>query len=171
VQDRELGVLAVRAVGAALIVLFAGAGVTLAVGHVVPTEFWAAASALTGALVGLLSPQPATKGTLQRQASRYRHQASITTDPVHKASLSNLADATTKDANDAKSYDIRIILLCLVGLAAFAIGLALVFKVGEPGTTTAYDTAVKNASDTLIAIGSGAAGALIGLLAPTPGSP
>ena len=38
-NDRDIGLLAVSAVGAALIVLFAGAGVILAVGHVVPTEF------------------------------------------------------------------------------------------------------------------------------------
>jgi hypothetical protein len=44
------------AVGVALVVLFAGACTILAVGNPVPTELWAAASALSGALVGLLVP-------------------------------------------------------------------------------------------------------------------
>jgi hypothetical protein len=43
-------------VASALVVLFIGAGVVLAVGRAVPTELWAAASALSGALVGILVP-------------------------------------------------------------------------------------------------------------------
>jgi hypothetical protein len=46
----------VLGVASALVVLFAGASVILAVGHAVPTEMWAAASALSGAFVGILVP-------------------------------------------------------------------------------------------------------------------
>ncbi len=48
----------VVAVGTALVVLFAGACVILAVGRTVPTELWAAAGSLSGALVGILAPPP-----------------------------------------------------------------------------------------------------------------
>ena len=50
--------LAVLMVGIALVILFAGASVILALNHQVPQEFWAAASALSGALVGILIPTP-----------------------------------------------------------------------------------------------------------------
>ena len=48
--------LVVLGAATALVVLFIGASVILAVGHSVPTELWAAASGLSGALVGILAP-------------------------------------------------------------------------------------------------------------------
>ncbi len=175
-NDRDIGLLAVGAVGAALIVLFAGAGVILAVGHVVPTEFWAAASSLSGALVGLLAPQPTTKGALTRRASQYHAMAAAAATAgagdTKSASLTTVANAATTAAQDpkTKSYDLRIVLLSGVGMVGFVIGIALALSVGKhiASATTAYDTAIKNAADTLIALGAGAAGAVIGLLAPTP---
>src|SRR5664279_5561770 len=134
-NDRDIGLLAVGAVGAALIVLLAGAGVILAVGHVVPTEFWAAASSLSGALVGLLAPQPTTKGALTRRAGHYHAMAAAAAaaDPTDtkSASLTKVAnDATTaaKDPN-TKSYDLRVVLLSVVGTAAFLVGIALALSV------------------------------------------
>ena len=62
--------MAVVAVGTGMIILFLLAGITVAVGNGVPTEYWAAAAALSGALVGLLAPQPATRGSLARLAAR-----------------------------------------------------------------------------------------------------
>ncbi|MEP7180496.1 MAG: hypothetical protein ABI775_15525 [Pseudonocardiales bacterium] len=61
-------------------------------------------------------------------------------------------------------------LLSVVGMAAFVVGIALALSVGKhiASATTAYDRAVKNAGDTLIALGAGAAAAVIGLLAPSP---
>jgi hypothetical protein len=50
--------MAIIAVGAAVIVLFAGASVTVALKHPVPEALWATAGALTGALVGILVPPP-----------------------------------------------------------------------------------------------------------------
>ncbi|MDP9093422.1 MAG: hypothetical protein M3N95_10935 [Actinomycetota bacterium] len=175
-NNRDVGWLVVCAVGAALIVLFAGAGVILAVGHSVPTEFWAAASSLSGALVGLLAPAPTTSGALRRRATQYHAMAALTaqdeTAPAGRsASLAAMGDASAlaAQAPNIKPYDLRIVLLSAVGVIAFVIGIVLAFHVGNhvPSSTTAYDSAVKNAADTLIALGSGAAGALIGLLAPT----
>jgi hypothetical protein len=167
---RNLPGLAVSAVGVALVVLFIGAGVILGVGHAVPTEYWAAASSLSGALVGLLAPQPATKGALQRQATQL-HAFAMTAPAEQRAGLVERADRASAAVAASSTYDLRVVLLSIVGLAAFVGGIVLAFNVGDhtAAATTAYDTAIKNAADTLIALGSGAAGALIGLLAPTPG--
>ena len=60
-STRSPSTVVVVAVGSALVVLLAGACVVLAVGHPVPTELWAAAGALSGALVGILAPPPPAK--------------------------------------------------------------------------------------------------------------
>ena len=165
---KNIAGLAVGAVGAALVVLFIGAGVILGVGHTVPTEFWAAASSLSGALVGLLSPQPATKGALQRQATQL-HALAAAAPPEQSAALVARAEAVRTAAPSSSSYDLRVVMLSIVGVIAFIVGIVLALNVGHhvATTTTAYDNAVKNAADTLIALGSGAAGAVIGFLAPT----
>lgn len=169
---KNLAGLAVAAVGAALIVLFIGAGIILGVGHSIPTEFWAAASSLSGALVGLLSPQPATKGSLQRQATQL-HTLAATAPPEQTSALLARADAATTAAPTSSNYDLRVILLSAVGAIAFIVGIVLALNVGDhtAAATTAYDTAIKNAADTLIALGSGAAGAVVGLLAPWSAHP
>jgi hypothetical protein len=59
-ESRTSYSLAVVAAGTALVVLFAGVGVILALGHDVPDAMWAAASGLSGALVGILIPTPGT---------------------------------------------------------------------------------------------------------------
>lgn len=98
--------------------------------------------------------------------------AAVDPADTKSASLTKVADDATTAAQDpnTKSYDLRIVLLSVVGIAAFVVGIALALSVGEhvASATTAYDTAVKNAADTLIALGAGAAGAVIGLLAPSP---
>jgi hypothetical protein len=60
-ESRTSYSLAVVAVGTALVVVFAGAVVILALGRSVPQELWAAASALSGALVGILIPTPGAR--------------------------------------------------------------------------------------------------------------
>jgi hypothetical protein len=175
-KDRSLGHLAVIGVSAALLVLFAGGGAALAAGEPLPAEFWAAATSLSGALVGLLAPQPATKGTLQRRAADLNRQAASaaadeTVPAERRRSLADAADASSKAAADphVKPYDLRIVLLSGVGAVGFVAGTVLAFQVGDVAVASAYDTAVKNAADTLIALASGAAGAVVGMLAPAPG--
>ncbi|HEV7161857.1 MAG TPA: hypothetical protein VGN25_01245 [Solirubrobacteraceae bacterium] len=72
----------VIAVGTALVVLFAGACVILAVGRSVPTELWAAAGSLSGALVGILAPPP-SQTTLSavaatQAAAETAHESAVT---------------------------------------------------------------------------------------------
>jgi|GEM_PF-3736190 hypothetical protein len=65
VESKTSYSLAVIAVGTALVVLFAGACVIIAVHREVPQELWAAASVLSGALVGILIPTPSGGGADQ----------------------------------------------------------------------------------------------------------
>ena len=83
-ESRTSYSLAVVAVGAALVVLFAGAGTIAAVGHDVPQALWAAASGLSGALVGILIP---TSGAAVAAADPVADAASVT-----KAAATSAAD-------------------------------------------------------------------------------
>lgn len=81
-NDKDSYSLAIMSVGAALVVLFAGAAVIAAVGHQVPKELWGAASTLSGALVGILVPSPKTKadaaGSAPVAAAAITHAAAVT---------------------------------------------------------------------------------------------
>ncbi len=88
-ENRSGYSLAVVSVGAALVVLFAGAGVIAAVGHEVPKELWSAAAALSGALVGILIPPPKTKKDAQSSATV---AAAITHSAATKAAVDRAAE-------------------------------------------------------------------------------
>jgi hypothetical protein len=79
--------LVILGVAAALIVLFTGAAVILAVGHTVPTEYWAAASGLSGALVGILAPSPKerAKDAAARRAGHAAAAKAAAEQPPHVA--------------------------------------------------------------------------------------
>lgn len=165
----------VFAVGAALVVLFAGASLVLAVGESVPTQLWAAASALSGALVGILAPAPATKAAGRRHAAQQRSLAAAAAAQGAEARKDALAEAaaiTDAAASAAGTVDVRAIALLAVGIVALALGIIMALGVGDhvAAQATQRDLAVKNVADTLIALGAAAAGAVVGLLAPPPGS-
>ena len=75
--------LAILAVGAALVVLFAAAGLIGAFGTSIPQELWAEAGALSGALVGLFLPAPKTPPTPVAVAASAASAVSV----VHRAAL------------------------------------------------------------------------------------
>jgi hypothetical protein len=94
--------LAVIAVGTALVVLFAGAGTIVAVGHDVPQALWAAAGALSGALVGILVPTP---GGATPDSAHVADAASVTKAAATSAARAAAA-AVTQDptqSDDAKA--------------------------------------------------------------------
>jgi hypothetical protein len=242
VADRNVG-LAIAGVSIALVALFISAGVILSLGHTVPTTLWSAASALSGALIGILIPPPTTisknkKAQLQHQATSLKtltdkptiddedlaaaHQAIELANYIAPSSaltgtaqtLKNVIDAghptvdqkknvvasaskavsSASNGADAQNWDLRVIVLAVVAAAAFGLGIWLTFKVG--GSTTAtdvftnatkklsdtevqdtikaattptvHDTSWKGAADALVALGSAAGGALLGLLTPSP---
>lgn len=104
-NDRDSYSLAILSVGAALVVLFAGAAVIAAVGHQVPKELWAAASALSGALVGILVPSPKTKadaaGSVPVAAAAVTHSAAVTAARVAAGDYANADPAVRRAADSA----------------------------------------------------------------------
>ena len=233
--------IAIVGVGSALVALFVGVGVILSLGHAVPTTLWSAASALSGALVGILVPPPTSKSTkvqLRRQAASLQRLTQAPNlnggdlEVAHRAielaaliapssmlttksrELKTVIDqtapsdsekatavagaseavATASQGADAVSpLDVRVIALAAVGAVAFVVGILLTFKVGggttasdvfsrfpslsgsqlqtlvkAASTPTVNDASVKGAADALVALGSAAGGALVGLLAPSP---
>jgi hypothetical protein len=71
---------AVAAIGAGLSVFLLGASVILAVGEKVPDQFWTSGSAISGALIGLLTPpKPAQKQLLQAKRVAAKEKASPVT--------------------------------------------------------------------------------------------
>jgi hypothetical protein len=84
---------AIAAIGAALVALFVAAAATGAAGNTIPTQLWAAAGALSGALVGVLVPPPGTNSAAAAGAS------------VINAAAVNAARATAIDiiSNDQKT--------------------------------------------------------------------
>ncbi len=69
-QTKDPTTLVIVAVGSALVVLFAGASIVLANGNQVPTELWAAAGALSGALVAMLVPPGGPAAAMSQAAAR-----------------------------------------------------------------------------------------------------
>ncbi|HEX4837328.1 MAG TPA: hypothetical protein VFV03_02235 [Solirubrobacteraceae bacterium] len=71
---------AVMAIGVGLSVFLIGASVIIAVGEKVPDQFWTSGSAISGALIGLLTPsKPAQKQSLQAKRVANKERASART--------------------------------------------------------------------------------------------
>jgi hypothetical protein len=109
VESRTSYSLAVVAVGTALVVLFAGTATIVALGHTVPQAMWAAASALSGALVGILIPTSsgvaspdrvaaAATSTKAAATSAARTTAAAITEPEHSKQAATAALASVKAA-------------------------------------------------------------------------
>jgi hypothetical protein len=71
---------AIAAIGAALVSLFVAAAAIGIAGGSIPTELWAAAGALSGALVGVLIPAPSVK-----------HHPIVRASVIHQAAVSAAA--------------------------------------------------------------------------------
>ncbi len=91
--------LAIMAVGTALVALFAAAGLIGAFGNGIPQELWAAAGALSGALVGVLVPAPklpTTQAATNGAAAVHRAAVAAATTAVQ-----NVAAGEKAAANEA----------------------------------------------------------------------
>lgn len=97
-------------VASSLVVLFAGASVILATGHSVPTELWAAASALSGALVGILVP--AKRGDAGAAAAKAGteagEKAAATVAATQPVAVADAAEAAQEAVEQARTpSDVR----------------------------------------------------------------
>ncbi len=97
-ESRTSYSLAVVAVGTALVVLFAGAGTIVAVGHTVPQAMWAAASALSGALVGILIPTSSRAGGTDHVVAATTSIKAAATSAARTAAAAITAPEHSKDA-------------------------------------------------------------------------
>jgi hypothetical protein len=76
--------LAIIAIGAGMVVLFAGAAIIAAVGHGVPEQLWTIGTALSGALIGILIPSPRLRNSPTAQAATV---ATVTSAAATSAAL------------------------------------------------------------------------------------
>jgi hypothetical protein len=164
--------LAVVAVGTALVVLFAGAAVILAVGHQVPQEMWASASALSGALVGILIP------TASRTSLDHGHPP-LAAPRAGKAPAAPAQPAVARNPSVSGSTGVLIVIASLVLLLAFALALfistgtihAAACPLAAHGKTQGCDSNVLQIGTAALALASAAGGTLIGLFATPDGKP
>lgn len=145
-QDKGAYRIAVAVVGGALMVVLAGICVAVTVGfghkeHEIPHELWTTASALAGALLGIIAPSPA-----------------LTTAKQDKSPLESY-----------KWYERGVIKLgraiVIVGKDIWN-NRALVVLLGVFAASIAVGAAEKSVQLQALAAASG--GALIGMLAPSP---
>lgn len=104
-NERSTYPLVVVSVGSALVVLFAGACTILAVGHGVPTELWAAASALSGALVGILVPAPGSHAAAAALTVA-KHRAAATTAARERGNAESLVREANQALRGAKTAEL-----------------------------------------------------------------
>ncbi len=149
-------------VGVALAVFFAGATAAVAAGQSPPSAMWAAGAALAGGLLGLLAPPPGSAAARTRAASDAAAAAAGDADDVVReagARVPAVADvAETKGA------------ACLL-LAVFVLMLALgvVLSAGAIAPPAPFVESLKGITTAVIALASASGGALLGMLAPSPG--
>ncbi len=154
-------------VASSLVVLFAGASVILATGHSVPTELWAAASALSGALVGILAPTKRADGgaaaTAGTEAGETAAATVAATQPAGVADAAKAAQETVKQAqtpSDMKEAAMR------------AVGVAEAMQAAVEAKPEDADAAAALADATAqVAILSAAAGAATGAAEQAPPDP
>jgi lysophospholipase L1-like esterase len=187
--------LAVVGLGASLVVFFAGATAALAAGATVPTALWAAGTAVSGGLIGLLVPPPgsakaherAAKLAQKRQTEALKEAAEHTekaTAPggseaaVHTA-LAEAATATAKTAKQEVSAhaeaagtttDTKIPAIALAVVFVLAVALATVLAVGTFVPPASLTESLKGLITVVVAIASGSGSALIGIFTPSSGS-
>jgi hypothetical protein len=145
-QDKGAYRIAVAAVGFALIIVLAGICVIVAIGfghkeHEIPHELWTTASALAGALLGIIAPAPAPTTANQEKG--------------------DIKEKSTVDRGVIKLGRAIVI----VGKDIWN-NRALVVLLGVFAASIAVGAAEKSVQLQALAAASG--GVLIGMLAPSP---
>ncbi len=141
--------LAVGAVGLGLIAFLIGAAVIVATGATVPSQYWTSGSAISGALLGILAPDPARKEVPSRIQPPTAPPTKLTGLPSFLIEKSVAAVVGLVHAiEDLWSNRAVLILAAVFGVA--------VWRTIEDNTTEWQ------------ALAAAAGGALIGTLAPPP---
>ncbi|MGO9319453.1 MAG: SGNH/GDSL hydrolase family protein [Solirubrobacteraceae bacterium] len=185
--------LVVVCLGAALVVFFAGVTASVAAGQTPPTALWAAGGAVSGALIGLLTPAPGSKKSHEAAAAfaentakdarsaaaghardaaaaaagaggAHEALAKAETTAAEKASAEAVAHRAT--AATTPETGIATALLFVVFVVTLALGVFL--AAGGVVPPSSFTDSLKSVTTAVIALASASGSALIGILAPSP---
>lgn len=178
--------LVVVSLGVALVVFFAGVSAAVAAGQTPPTALWAAGSAVSGALVGLLVPSPGQKKHYEAAAQKAAGEAEKHLEIVRGASMvaedaptaeakaaeaeadmAN-AEAAAATATAARMPETQVAACVLAIFFMVLLGLGVVLAAGAVVPPQALMGSFKNVITAVVALASASGSALIGILAPTP---
>ncbi len=179
--------------GAALVVFFAGVTAAVAAGQTPPTELWAAGSAVSGGLLGLLVPAPGSAqrhiqaaGEAERAAAAASQEAQTHLRAAAAAGAEDRAglgarataaeDAAQKASKEAaehrtaaaNSADTTWAVVALFAVFVLTLVLSVALAGGWIAPAKPFVDSVKEITKAVIAIASASGTALIGMLAPPP---
>jgi hypothetical protein len=163
-MDKQGYRVAVGGLGLGLVAFIFGAALVLRTGHHVSSEYWTAGSAISGALLGLLAPNPsASKHAKAAAASRAAAEATAHaavaaaasgTTPAGNAVVNAHTAAAEANAEAAKA---GAPITGAVALVALFIVFTVSLIVGIDDNLTQMQS-----------LAAAAGGAIIGLIAPSP---
>jgi lysophospholipase L1-like esterase len=185
--------LIVVCLGVALVVFFAGATAAVAAGETPPTALWAAGSAVSGGLLGLLVPSPGSKRaheaaavTAQTAADKATAEADAhlataravvapadAADPKAKAEAAEAtakqsrAEAAAHNATAAGISETKLAATLLFAVFVLSLALGVVLAAGTFTPAHPFVDSLKSVTTAVIALASASGSALIGILAPT----
>jgi lysophospholipase L1-like esterase len=185
--------LVVIMLGAALVVFFAGTTAAIAAGATAPPALWAAGSAVSGALIGLLVPAPGAKRRHEAAASEAEHRSATATATAKSHRLAAAAgdakadeetahaEAAEKTAREEASTAVshreaaltspetKVPAILLAAVFVLSLALAVAMAGGAFSPPTELIPSLKGLITAVVAIASASGSALIGLLAPSSG--
>jgi lysophospholipase L1-like esterase len=185
--------LVVVVLGAALVVFFAGTTAAIAAGATAPPALWAAGSAISGALIGLLVPAPGARGRHKAAANAAELKAAAATEAAaeHRRAAAaggantegdtekaEVAEATAREEASAAATRRAVALSApetkwatILLLAVFFLSLALAVAMAGGAFSPPKELvpSLKGLITAAVAIASASGSALIGMLAPSSG--
>jgi hypothetical protein len=168
-MDKQGYRIAVAGVGIGLVAFIFGAAIVLKTGHHVSREYWTAGSAISGALLGLLAPSP--KATKSGRAGAASHAAMLAEAHLQAASAIEEAGTTPASMAVAAAHTEA----AKANSEAAATGRPLTGAVAAGVLLVVFAVSLWAGIDynltQIQALAAAAGGALIGLIAPSPGTP
>lgn len=183
--------LVVVSLGVSLAVFFAGASAAVAAGVKPPTALWAAGSAVSGALVGLLAPAPGTRQRYEAAAhaaelvaeresreaanqtaaaegagaavAAHQTQARIAKERYDKAR----AEAESHNMAAATTPETRLATTVLFTVFVILLTLGVFLSAGGVVPPPQFTDSLKNITTAVLSLAAAAGTALIGVLTPT----
>jgi hypothetical protein len=164
--------LVVIGLGASLVVFFAGVAVAITAGHTPPTEMWAAGSAVSGGLIGLLVGPPRSKKAVEAVVKAEAAGAApppanpaAAEPPAAPAVAARSADAILAAMSKNSSFAAAMVLLVFF-LGLLTLGVVLAAGIIVP--LKEFVQSLQSVTTAVISLAAASGSALVGLLAPSP---